>query len=68
MSHVEIAPATRDPRPAFWLEDVHWADFFAITAPPSRNFSLHSVEDFHLVWPEPPKTQQASGPTTGLFE
>ena len=35
MSHVEIAPATPDPRPAFWLEDVHRADFFAITAPRS---------------------------------
>jgi hypothetical protein len=35
MSHVEIAPANADPRPAFWLEDVHRADFFAITAPSS---------------------------------
>jgi polygalacturonase len=50
MSHVEIAPQNPDPRPAFWLEDVHRADFFAITAPPQPNFSLHNVEDFRLFW------------------
>jgi polygalacturonase len=50
MSHVEIAPAHADPRPAFWLEDVHRADFFAITAPPQRNFSLHNVSEFRLAW------------------
>lgn len=50
MSHVEIAPASRDSRPAFWLEDVHRADFFAITAPPQSNFSLHNVVDFRLAW------------------
>jgi len=50
MSHVEIAPANADPRPAFWLEDVHRADFFAITAPRQQNFSLHGVTDFRLVW------------------
>ena len=33
MSHVEIANATPDARPAFYLQDVERADFFAITAP-----------------------------------
>ena len=32
MSHVEIAPLNSDPRPAFWLEDVERADFFAVNA------------------------------------
>lgn len=50
MSHVEIAPSHPDPRPAFWLEDVHRADFFAITAPVQPNFSLHSVTDLRILW------------------
>jgi polygalacturonase len=50
MSHVEIAPIGPDPRPAFWLEDVHRADFFAITAPHQGNFSLHQVTDFRVGW------------------
>jgi hypothetical protein len=50
MSHVEIAPANADPRPAFWLEDVRRADFFAITAPPQPNFSLHNVSDLRILW------------------
>jgi len=50
MSHVEIAPKAEEPRPAFWLEDVSRADFFAITAPPQENFSLHNVTDFRLAW------------------
>ncbi len=50
MSHVEVAPAAAEPRPAFWLEDVHRADFFAVTAPSQGNFSLHSVSDFRLAW------------------
>ncbi|MES2392722.1 MAG: glycoside hydrolase family 28 protein [Acidobacteriota bacterium] len=50
MSHVEIAPVAADPRPAFWLEDVHRADFFAITAPPQPNFSLHNVTDLRIHW------------------
>jgi hypothetical protein len=50
MSHVEVAPANADPRPAFWLEDVHRADFFAIAAPPQPNFSLHNVSDFRILW------------------
>jgi hypothetical protein len=50
MSHVEIAPGNPDPRPAFWLEDVQRADFFAITAPLQPNFSLHEVRDMRLAW------------------
>jgi polygalacturonase len=50
MSHVEVTPSNSDPRPALWLEDVHRADFFAITAPPQGNFSLHNVSDFRLTW------------------
>jgi polygalacturonase len=50
MSHVEIAPAHPDPRPAFWLEDVHRADFFAITTPTQPNFSLHNVSAFRVAW------------------
>jgi polygalacturonase len=50
MSHVEVAPAVADPRPAFWLEDVHRADFFAITAPPQPNFSLRNVSDLRILW------------------
>jgi hypothetical protein len=50
MSHVEVAPASADPRLAFWLEDVHRADFFAITAPPLPNFALHNVSDLRILW------------------
>jgi hypothetical protein len=49
MSHVEIASATPDPRPAFWLEDLHRADFFAITAPPKPNFVLRNVTDLSIL-------------------
>jgi polygalacturonase len=50
MSHVEIAPSRPDPRPAFYLEDVHRADFLGITAPTQSNFSLRNVSDFRLMW------------------
>ena len=51
MSHVEVSPANADPRPAIWLEDVHRADFFAVTAPTaSPNFSLHNVTDLRIGW------------------
>jgi hypothetical protein len=50
MSHIEIAPTSPDPRPAFWLEDIHRADFLAITAPQQPNFSLHKVTDFRVGW------------------
>jgi polygalacturonase len=50
MSHIEIAPANPDPRPAFWLEDTHRTDFLAITAPPQHNFSLHRASDLRIGW------------------
>jgi polygalacturonase len=50
MSHVEVSPQAADPRPALWLEDVHRADFFAITAPPQPNFSLHHITDLRILW------------------
>lgn len=50
MSHVEIEPANADPRPVFWLEDVHRVDFFAITAPPQPNFTLRNVSDLRILW------------------
>jgi hypothetical protein len=50
MSHVEVAPMNADPRPAFWLEDVHRADFFAVTAPPQQNFVLRNVSDLRIFW------------------
>jgi polygalacturonase len=52
MSHVEIANATPDARPAFYLDDVNRVDFFAITAPSNNNdaFSLHGVKDLRIGW------------------
>lgn len=52
MSHVEIATGKPDVRPAFYLDDVERADFFAITAPvkPGGAFSLHNVKDFRVGW------------------
>ena len=50
MSHVEIAPAANEPRPAIWLEDVHRADLFAITAPVQANLELRNVTDLRVGW------------------
>ena len=50
MSHIEIAPANADPRPAFWLENVHRADFFAVSAPSQPNFALRDVTDLRIFW------------------
>jgi polygalacturonase len=52
MSHVEIANALPDARPAFHLADVERADFFAITAPRSADgaFALHGVRDLRIGW------------------
>jgi polygalacturonase len=57
VSHVEIATTMPDPRPAFHLEEVERADFFAITAPkPSGSgsaegaFALHNVKDLRIGW------------------
>jgi polygalacturonase len=51
MSHVEVAPQAVDPRPAFYLQDVKRADFFAITAPTAApNFTLRNVTDLRIGW------------------
>jgi polygalacturonase len=56
MSHVEVAVATPDARPAFYLSDVDRADFFAITAPRSAAqggngaFALNNVRDLRIGW------------------
>ncbi|MGD0347526.1 MAG: glycoside hydrolase family 28 protein [Terracidiphilus sp.] len=52
MSHVELATLSPDARPAFYLQDVERADFFAITAPKtaSGNFALNNVKDLRIGW------------------
>jgi polygalacturonase len=52
MSHVEIANATPDARPAFYLHDVERADFFSITAPRTADgaFALHNVKNLRIGW------------------
>jgi hypothetical protein len=52
MSHVELATQTPDARPAFYLEDVSRADFFAVTAPAQSagNFALNGVKDLRIGW------------------
>jgi hypothetical protein len=52
MSHVEIANATSDGRPAFQLHDVERVDFFAITAPRAAGstFALRNVKDMRIGW------------------
>ena len=52
MSHVEIANTAPDARPAFHLNDVIRADFFAISAPRGTEgaFALHDVKDLRVGW------------------
>jgi polygalacturonase len=52
MSHVEIANQTPDARPAFFLDSVDRADFFAVTAPRNAGgaFALHNVTDLRIGW------------------
>jgi polygalacturonase len=52
MTHVEVAVATPDARPAFHLQDVERADFFAITAPRNADgaFALRDVKDLRIGW------------------
>jgi polygalacturonase len=46
-SNVEIARETADARPAFWLQDVHGADFFKIkTGADGPVFALENVSGF----------------------
>jgi len=50
MSHVEIAPVAPDARPAIYLDEVHRADFFAITAPSSPPaFSINKSTDVRIL-------------------
>ncbi|GGH00791.1 glycoside hydrolase family 28 protein [Silvibacterium dinghuense] len=49
VSHTEVAAATPDPRPAFYLEDVERADFIAVTAPAGQPaFRLKDVRDLRV--------------------
>jgi hypothetical protein len=52
MSHVEIANTVPDARPAFYLNNVERADFFAITAPRTAEgaFILNNVKDLRIAW------------------
>jgi polygalacturonase len=50
MSHVEIQPLKADARPAIYTEDVHRADFFAITAPSTpAAFSFNKSTDIRVL-------------------
>jgi polygalacturonase len=50
MSHVEVQPAAPDARPAIYTEDVHRADFFAITAPNTpAAFSFNKSTDIRVL-------------------
>jgi polygalacturonase len=46
MSHVEVAVAEPDARPAFWLQDVDGADFFRLRLQRGTNFALDRVAHF----------------------
>jgi hypothetical protein len=51
MSHVEVQPAAPDARPCIYTEDVHRADFFAITAPTTPPaFSFNKSTDVRVLW------------------
>ena len=50
-SHVEVEPAKPDARPCIVTDDVHRADFFAITAPSSpAAFSFNNSTDIRVLW------------------
>jgi polygalacturonase len=50
MSHVEVQPKAADARPAIVTDDVHRADFFAITAPGSSPaFSFNKSSDIRVL-------------------
>ena len=49
VSHVEIQPVAADPRASFYLEDVHRADFVAVTAPSTPSaFSINNSSDVRI--------------------
>jgi polygalacturonase len=50
LSHVEIASKVPDARPAIYLDDVHRADFIAITAPSTPSaFSINNSSDVRIL-------------------
>ena len=69
MSHVEIANATPDARPAFHLAGVERVDFFAITAPRTAGgaFALHDVKDLRIGWSRAAKDAQLSSVDSKLL-
>jgi polygalacturonase len=49
-SHVEVAAASPDPRPSFYLDNVNRADFIAVTAPKGiAAFHLDKVTDLRIL-------------------
>jgi polygalacturonase len=64
MSHVEVQPAAVDARPAFYLESVNRADFFAITAPTNPPaFALKNVTDLRIAFSRAAKDTQLATAT-----
>ena len=65
MSHVEIATASPDARPAFHLKNVERADFFAVTAPRGVDgaFALNDVKDLRIGW-----SRAATDVTLGIID
>jgi polygalacturonase len=65
MSHIEIATANPDARPAFYLKNVERADFFAVTAPRGIGgaFALHDVKDVRIGW-----SRAAPDATLGIID
>jgi polygalacturonase len=51
MSHVEVEPKAPDARPMIYTDDVHRADFFAITGPSTpAAFSFNQSTDIRVHW------------------
>ena len=47
--HAEIHPAIPDPRRSFYVDDVHRADFVAVSAPSTPPaFSINNSSDVHI--------------------
>ena len=50
MNHVEVRPLKADARPAIYTDDVHRADFIAITAPSNPPaFSINNSSDIRIL-------------------
>jgi polygalacturonase len=48
-TNIEFETAAPDARPAFWMQDVHGADFFRVRIPTDgAAFDLHRVSDFRV--------------------